>query len=71
MGGQHGKSELSKGQQKTFTITKAGEEDREVTQKEWREQKLGQLGWNKLEDADETADDVADDGTDDDPETVV
>lgn len=52
--------DTNKGQSKTFTITNpATGESREVNQRQWREEKLGQAGWQKPEDVD---DDFEDDG---------
>ena len=53
-GGQ-GTGPGNKGQDKTYTITNpATGEQREVTQRQWREEKLGQQGWEKPADLDDS-----------------
>lgn len=47
--------EDNKGQNKVYQITNSTTgEVRTVTQRQWREEKLGQQGWQKPDDLDET-----------------
>lgn len=47
----------NRGQSKTYVITKPGEQPRTVTQQQWKDEKLGQQGWQKPDDLDENAPD--------------
>lgn len=66
MGGDQGRgNQDNRGQNKTWNVTNPTTgETRTVTTREWREQKLGQQGFEKPVDLEETVEDETSGGTD-------